>query len=273
MIAVQTENLNDTKEELNIQISKLDSIQAKLEEIVAEKESLGEDVAALEATIEKLKNEKNYLARNFLKPSVRREMEAKIVNYEGMLNKQDQELLVLRARNDSLNKYTVILKEEIVVKQDTIAALEQVREEQREEIEKGRVLRADKFKVTAVKNPKKNKLKYSDSQIYRNKDLKQTQIEFEISPNAIALIGEREVYVQIITPDNDIMHDENKGGGKFTIDDEEKKYSVKQNIMYDKNAQDVKLIFEKPADFNSGRHKIRVFCEGHNIGSGEFTVK
>lgn len=268
--ASKIEEMDATAKE---QMSKIDELIAKAEALQAENEELGIANEDLDAEIGALKKTKRYYAKNFMKPSVRKAMEAKISNYELMLNQQNEKIRQLKARNDSLFKETIVLKDTINTLGDSILELDRVNHDQADELRKGRILQAKEFKIIAVKNPDKNKIKYSDDHLYKNKDMKQTQLEFEIGSNPIALIEEKQVYVQIISPDKEIIHDMNQGGGNFTVNDEEKIYTVKQNIMYNRDSQKLSLIIDKPADYTTGTYKINIWCENEVIGKSSFFIK
>ena len=100
-----------------------------------------------------------------------------------------------------------------------------------------------------------------------------SKIDFEISSNPIADIGEREIFVQIISPDENIIHDMDKGSGTFLVNNIKTIYSVKQNIMYDRKNQLVNIIFDRPEDYDEGEHKVKIWCENEVIGRGSFTIK
>lgn len=272
-ITTQQNSLDTLQKEKTEFIAKITQLETELETAIKEKEALGIDVEGLKADLSKLRKDKAYYSANFIKPSVRKEMEAKLVNYELMLNQQNEEIRHLKAKNDTLFKSTVDLKKTIVTKNDTIQGLEQVKKDQAAELEKGRTLKANGFAVTAIKNPDKNKTNFEVTQIYKDKDLVQTQINFEIGSNPIAFIEEKAVYVQVLSPNKEVLHDMAKGGGKFTAEGKEMTYSIKQNIMYNRETKKVSLIFDKPAAYAIGKHEIRVWCEGKVIGTGSFTIK
>lgn len=272
-IEAQTETISEQKVTLDKTIAKMDSIQLKLEEVRAEKEALGQDVTELNKQIETLVADKNRFKANYMNPSVKLEMKAKIANFEVMLRQQNDQIRDLKARNDSLLNENVGLKKNIITLKDTVAVLGQLNSDQKVELEKGRKLKALNFTVSAIKNPEKEKKKTNDDQVYRDKDMTQTEISFDLGSNPIALIEEKAVYVQIIGPNGDVIHNMAKGSGKFLKNGKEMIYSIKQNVQYNRTKKGLVMNFEKPADYQSGTHTIKVFCEDHLIGSTEFTIK
>jgi hypothetical protein len=65
----------------------------------------------------------------------------------------------------------------------------------------------------------------------------------------------------------------NKGGGEFESDGQNLIYTVKQNIMYNRESKKMSLIVDKPATLTIGSHQVKVWCEGKVIGTGSFTIK
>lgn len=272
-IVAQTETITEQKTTLDNTIAKMDSIQFKLEEVRAEKEALGQDVSELTYQIETLTADKKRFKANYMNPSVKREMNAKIANYEEMLRQQSDQIRDLKARNDSLFKENVVLKEDISALNDTVAELVQLTDDQEDELEKGRKLKASDFTISAIKNPEKGRKKTNTEQVYRDRDMVQTEINFVLGSNPIALIEEKSVYVQIIGPNGDVIHDMAQGSGKFMTGEKEMIYSIKQNVQYNRNMKELVLNFEKPADYQPGTHTIKVFCDEQLIGATEFTIK
>ena len=227
--------------------------------------------------IEKLKIDRNYYARNFIKPSVRKQMENTIANYKDLLKEQEKTILELTASRDSLYSENTTLKEEIVHINDTILELEKIQHDQEEELKIGRRLKVTGLKVFAIKKPGKGKKKYEQNQTYKKKDLVQTYLEFNIEPNPIALIEQKEIYVQVLDADKKVVFNMDKGSGKFTIEKEsgskEMTYTIKQNITYQRTDQKLTMTFENPTQYQTGEHTVRVWCEDAIIGTSTFKVK
>lgn len=273
LISQQKNGLDSLNKEKTEFLARITQLEFDLESAIKEKELLGIDVESLKEDLSKLRKDKAYYSANFIRPSVRKEMDAKIDNYELMLNEQNVEIRSLKVRNDSLYKNTIELKNVIVSKQDSILNLEKLKQEQQTELTKGRTLKATNFSVTAIKSLDKSKTKFEPSQVYKDKDMVQVQIDFEIGSNPIAFVEEKSVFVQVISPSKEILHDMAKGGGKFDIEGKEATYSIKQNIMYNRESKKISLIFDKPTTLTVGSHQIKVWCEGKVIGSGNFTIK
>lgn len=278
-IIVEKNNLLEEKSTLiDSQLAELDSLTASFERVKAENEALGLDVSSLETQLEKIRKDRNYYARNFIKPSVRKKMEATINNYKNLLLEQEEKINALTADRDSLFKENFSLKEDINQINDTILELEKIQNDQEKQLKIARRLKASQIKVTAIKNKEKGKTKYDNEQEYRSKDLEQTQIEFIIEPNKLALIEEKEIYVQVLDKDKKVIYNNDKGSGVFNIQKKDDKkeeliYSMTDNLTYQRKTVNKKFIFENPVKYEPGTYQVRIWCEDAVIGSSTFTVR
>lgn len=100
------------------------------------------------------------------------------------------------------------------------------------------------------------------------------KICFDINQNLAADRGSKEIFVQVIGPDNKVIREESKSGF-FKANGEDLAYSSKSAINYDREAMKVCVNFDKPAsyEYNKGDYRVIVFCEGYDIGNSKFSVK
>jgi len=266
--------IEEQSSQIKKQLTQIDSIADALDVVRQEKEALGLDVSALEEQITQLQADRDYYARNFIKPSERKRLENTIANYKALLQDQENKLQQITATRDSLFSENTSLKQDIVSIHDTINLLEGINEKQEKRIEKGSKLFASDSKVTAIKNLEKGKEKYDENQEYRAKDMLHSKIEFQILPNNTAETGNKDVFVQVIASNKEVVHDMQNGSGNFIVDDEEKVYTVAQTIFYRSGEyNDVSLVFSNPDELMKGLYQIKVWCEGIVIGTGEFKIK
>jgi hypothetical protein len=272
-IAEQVKAIDSLAKEKEEYLAKVTQLEADLTAAIAKSDSLGIASDDLKRDLEELKKDKRvFLSQQHIRAGQLAELKDKIGNYELMLRQQEDEIRNLKVRNDSLYKYNGELKTVIVAKEDTISKLEREKSDLKSENEKGKVLVASAFSVTAIKNPDKNKKVFETTQTYRNKDLVQAQVDFEIGANPIADIEEKQVYVQILSPSKDVLYNTSNGGGTFEVDGKTMNYSVNQNIMYNQSTKKMSLIWVKPNDLAAGVYQIKVWCEEKEIGKGSFTI-
>ena len=109
---------------------------------------------------------------------------------------------------------------------------------------------------------------------FREGQLDGMKICFDINQNLAADRGSKDIFVQVIGPDNKVIREESKSGF-FKANGEDLAYSSKSTINYDREAMKVCINFDKPAsyDYTKGDYRVIVFCEGYDIGNSKFSVK
>jgi hypothetical protein len=89
----------------------------------------------------------------------------------------------------------------------------------------------------------------------------------------VAEKGPRNIFVQVLGPNNQPIFDVAKGSGTFMINGEEQFYTSKQDIIFDNTGQTLTFFYEKGSDYASGSHEIKIFVDNYQIGSKSFVVK
>lgn len=101
--------------------------------------------------------------------------------------------------------------------------------------------------------------------------MEQIKVCFTLLENRAAIKGNKDIYIQIINPNNKIV---SKSGESLEINDRLLHYSAKTNIYYDNDEMDV-CVFVDPnrADILKGDYEINIFSGITQIGSTVFTLK
>lgn len=131
-------------------------------------------------------------------------------------------------------------------------------------IEKASVISANSFiakayKINAFKNP---------VQTFKAKEAEQIELCFVIGQNVIAQKGNKDLYVQIIDPNNNILSDK----GSINFGDESLIYSQKESINYNNAAIDICLNIENDEAFKSGLYYINVFENNRRLGGTQIEL-
>jgi len=131
-------------------------------------------------------------------------------------------------------------------------------------IEKASVISANSFiakayKINAFKNP---------VQTFKAKEAEQIELCFVIGQNVIAQKGNKDLYVQIIDPNNNILSDK----GSINFGDESLIYSHKESINYNNAAIDICLNIENDEAFKSGLYYINVFENNRRLGGTQIEL-
>lgn len=253
----------------------LDSLHTELQLRFNEIAALEGDTSALGAAIRELELEKVKLKQsaNFAWSKVKK-LEQMKSQYEQMLKQQDEELLVLRSSSDSLSKYNTELKQTIVEKENVISTLSTEKDQLNSQVELAQILAADKFVFSYL--DKKDKPKLWDElglPIFKAKSVVKLKVDFKLLPNKVALVENKEVFLQIKDPSGSTIYDLSLGSGEFDFDGRQEYYTLKTDVLYDTKGKDVSFVYQKGSPYTVGKYKVNVYCEGNLIGSGSFEMK
>ncbi|QZK97057.1 hypothetical protein [Flavobacterium psychrophilum] len=113
----------------------------------------------------------------------------------------------------------------------------------------------------------------SNSIIETNRLSKTEQIKvcFTLLENKAALKGNKDLYIQILNPNNKIV---NKNGEIAKTEDKLLNFSAKTNVFYDNDKLDVCLFVDpNKDDMQKGDYKINIFSGINLIGNTVFSLK
>lgn len=172
--------------------------------------------------------------------------------------------LNLSLRND-LDKTTTVLTQTTTERDNlqlkTDALTEKVKEGQRLDVIKS------SFQSAAMKQTLTNTMKETN----RAKNVVQIQSAFTIGKNAITESGSKQVYMQVVGPDNKTL--QNTMSGAVETESGNVPYSVKREIDYQNQSIDVVLYYGVREELSKGTYKVNIYCQGQLIGTDSFTLK
>lgn len=99
------------------------------------------------------------------------------------------------------------------------------------------------------------------------KDVKKFVVSFTISKNITTETGMRTIYVRITKPNNEVL----TNGGTFPFEDRQLEYSIKQDIEYTGEEQDVTVYWNVNEFLSTGTYRVDIFAGGYTIGSATFS--
>ena len=102
------------------------------------------------------------------------------------------------------------------------------------------------------------------------KDVVKFTISFTISNNISAETGEKSIYLRITKPDNSVLCKSN--AHTFPYENKELAYSIKKNIEYTGEEQEITAYWDVEEFLYAGDYRIDIFADGVLIGSGNFTL-
>lgn len=104
----------------------------------------------------------------------------------------------------------------------------------------------------------------------RIKKMQQFIVDFKISKNITAPVGEKIVYVRIMKPDDDILI--KSRGDVFLFEGKEINYSMKKLIEYEGEEVPVRLFWNIEEFLSPGTYRVDIFADGNLIGRKNFTL-
>lgn len=255
--------LSEENNEIN---QRLDSMTFQLNLRIQEIQKLGGDVS----TLEEIKNQLT-LERIRDKKRSTEEITAlnnKIKSYTSLLQEKDQEITQLREVNQQLSAENKDLKFSQAEIEENIVKLNLKKEELEEKVNIAAKLKAENIIISAVNSRGRER---EDG--FRNRQLERLKINFNMADNKVAEKGLRDIYVQIIAPNNQAIFDIARGSGTFMIDGREEFYTAHQDIMFDNTKQILTYFYEKGSKYVVGIYQVKIYADNYQIGNGSFEVK
>jgi len=262
----KSEEILILSEENNDLNRKIDSISYQLELRITEIEKLGGDVSSLEEIREQLIRE-----RTLDKKRTNVEIAAlneKLKGFENVLKTKDDEIIKLREINQQLFSENQDLKSTQAEIEDKVVKLNLKQQELQDKVNVAARLKAENITIAAVNSRGKER---EDG--FRNRQLERLKITFNLADNKVAEHGPRDIYVQVIAPNNQPIFDLVRGSGTFSLNGKEEFYTVHQDIIFNNNKQQLTYFYEKGSKYAAGNYEVRIFAEGLLIGTKTFEVK
>lgn len=262
----KTEEILLLSEENNEINQRLDSITFQLDLRIQEIEKLGGDISSLQEIRDQLVSERNLDKKRSAEEIAA--LNTKINSYTTVLQEKDQEIVRLREINQQLYAENEDLKSSQAEIEETVVQLNLKREELEEKVNIAARLKAENVVIAAVNSRGRER---EDG--FRNRQLERLKITFNLADNKVAEKGPRNIFVQIIAPNNQPIFDIARGSGTFMIDGREEFYTVHQDILFDNTKQTLTYFYEKGSKYVDGTYQVRIYADNYQIGSGSFEVK
>lgn len=262
----KSEEILILSEENNDLNRRIDSVTYQLDLRIQEIEKLGGDVKALEEIREQLIAE-----RNSDKKRTSQEIAAlnqRISSYSKTIQEKDAEILQLREINQQLYAENEGLKSTQSQIEEEVVKLNMKQQELQEKVNVAAVLKAENIVVAAVNSRGRER---EDG--FRDRQIEKLKVSFNIADNKVAEHGNRDIYVQVIAPNNQPIFDIAKGSGTFTIDGREEFYTAHQDLFFNNTKQALTYYYEKGSKYTSGKYEVRIYADGYQIGTSSFEVR
>ena len=267
------DNLKADKEaqaiELNNTLLNLDSISTELDSKIMMIRELGGEVDTLMKVKEKLQAERKLLLTEISnRKNMISELRDRVDGYKQLLLAKDVEIEQLKEINDQLMTENTELKTEKQQLNDSLSKANKTTTELQEKVAFASRLKVEGMTIYAVNESGKER-----ETEFRNRHINQLKVKFTVAENKVAPIEGKEILIRIVAPDGNVLFDVTRGSGSFMFENRELFYTAKQEILYDKNSQEVTMFYDKGSEYAEGRHIVEVYTDEYLMGTGTFTVK
>jgi len=126
-------------------------------------------------------------------------------------------------------------------------------------------LSATNVSVTAL--DKKDKVEKKN----RVDKLAKFQVNFTIAANVTAETGEKDIYLRIMRPNEEVLT--NGQSGRFKYENSMIDYSARRTIEYGGEETPVTIYYKRGEALNAGTYSVELFADGSMIGRGSITLK
>ncbi|MEY8849936.1 hypothetical protein AB9K26_14040 [Psychroserpens sp. XS_ASV72] len=169
----------------------------------------------------------------------------------------------LQLINENLQKEKLVTYSELQNQRKTNSTLIEENKYLTESLEKGALLTANSFEANSYASLLGNKLPTNKA-----KKVQQIEVCFTLAENALTEKGEKEIYIQIVNPQNNVMADK----GAINFGNSSLIYSLKKIVQYDNEVVDICVDVEAENDerpLTKGTYFINVFNKDRKLGNTE----
>ncbi len=254
----------------------------KLEEVTNEKYELIEQFQNLSREYEYLKTDNDSM-NNLL--SLKQEEIQKLItelnrtraNNAAVINQYKKELGTLRdvlksyiVQVDSLNQANIALRKENIQARERIARVEtqlqeeiKIKEDLSAKVQLGSQIIAEGIVAEAINQRGRD--------VNRIGRVDKIKVCFTLKRNAIAMAGERTVFLRIIRPDNLVLT--TSADNLFMVGNEPMVYSASRNLVYENVDIDICIFWTNDGSLIPGNYKAEIYTDGALLGIAEFSLK
>lgn len=212
--------------------------------------------AQVEKLLEELKNEKNKSAAQIAK------LKDEINTLKAILRTYVEQINELQKENQSLRTEN----EEVKAKNDQLSqTVETVRANNQNLTE--RITLAEKLNVTGLTLTPLNKKGKTEKNVTKAKQL---MVSFTIPQNNSTPVGEKTIYLRIISPEGELLGN----AGSFTFEGSSLQATARKTIEYQgEEIGGIKVYWDVNATLNPGDYTVELFADNYRLISRHFTLK
>lgn len=265
-IKEKDEKVRTTEQELATTLQRMGEIKDELDQRIAEIEKLGGDISELEKAKEEIETALKRQQR--ANGKVIKELRDRVEGYEQLLKDKDDEIAKLRSVNKELLTENVTLKTQKNQLGDSINRLSQTKDELETKVAIASQLKAENVRIVAVNSRGKER-----ESPFKNRQVGQIKVEFNIAENNVAPIEGKTIMIRIVDQNAQVLFDVARGSGTFMINGKEEFYTAAQEILFDNSRQKLSFLYDKGSDYEPGNYTLEIYADDYLMGKGGFVVK
>ena len=105
----------------------------------------------------------------------------------------------------------------------------------------------------------------------RSSKLAKFQVTFTIAANVTAETGEKDIYLRLLRPNEEVLT--NGSSGKFKYENASIDFSAKKTIEYGGEETPVTIYYKRVENIDPGTYRAEIYADGNLIGRGSITLK
>ncbi len=183
----------------------------------------------------------------------------KVEELETQLESYEEQIALLLEENETLNIENAQIRSNLAQVHVQNQELENETDKLREKIEIASIINISNVDVMALRERRK-----WDEPTTQARRADKLSICFNVNRNMIASPGERDFFIRIIDPQNEVLSQSEDDIMPF--EGETIQYSIKETIDFQNVGQDVCTEWEQDERFQRGFYSVVVFCEGNEVG-------
>lgn len=275
---VQRQNVELTEEKVNLE-DELRELDMRVVSLQQELERKDVDLAEKNRQVEELSKQlqearsriRRYEEQGKISARQAEEMRYKTEQMAYYIQKYQERIRELEEENETLRAKATELERKIQEKETQTLQVQAEKEQLEVKVRAASYLKAIDFRFATVRDNGKEDW---DTE-FRARRIQRFKVCFVVLENEVADPGQRTAYVIIADPTGKVLTNFSASSGYFTVMDTEQPFSAKASFNYARNRQEVCALYERPSDqeLHKGNYVVSVFCEGVEIGRGQFQVK
>lgn len=249
--------VNELSEERTELLAQLDELQAKYDKMAPEHQEMDSLLRLERRRVGQLRAQIS--GGGPLSGTQVNEYRQKIEELELQLEEFRQQIDVLLEENLALTGENAQIRSTLTQTTTRNQELEIKNQDLEQKVEKASILTISNLEFTALRERRRG-----DEPTDKARRTDKIRICFTINQNLVANTGNRDFFVRIIDPSNQVLA--NSPDNTLIFEAETIQYSIKRTINFQQESQDVCVIWDQDASFQKGYYNVVVFSEGNEVG-------